>query len=385
MAAIGDINRFSHPGKLVSYFGLNPRVRQSGLGAIHHGRISKPGRSHARAMLVEAAWASAKAPGLLHAIFVRSRVRRGHQIAAVALARKLMVLCWDVLTKEEDYLWVRPALVANKTRAMELQAGRPQRKGAISAVRPTPTTSRSCGIRSCNWPNRPSATTRALSTAGERTPEGRGARAAQSGKERIGRLAALAADAPSFVTRSLARVMNSTSAQKPLADLIRRTDFDPVFFGEVHKGEDVDLSFVEQSGQLGQAGAQLIGDVAPLFACRRRRFLGEGGGYKGRDDAATVLVAVRQRVAREVYAAALPCRTQHLGGGGFEAFVSVGDHQLAPRSPRRGSLRRKSVQNVSASEGQISTPNTSCRPSPLTPMAITTAAETMRPPRRTFR
>jgi transposase len=29
--------------------GLNPRVRQSGLGAARHGRISKVGRSHARA------------------------------------------------------------------------------------------------------------------------------------------------------------------------------------------------------------------------------------------------------------------------------------------------------------------------------------------------
>jgi transposase len=63
MAAIGDIARFKSPQKLVSYFGLNPRVRQSGLGAAHHGRISKVGRSHARAMLVEAAWAAAKAPG----------------------------------------------------------------------------------------------------------------------------------------------------------------------------------------------------------------------------------------------------------------------------------------------------------------------------------
>jgi transposase len=129
MAAIGDIRRFNDPGKLVSYFGLNPRVRQSGLGAAHHGRISKAGRSHARAMLVEAAWAAAKAPGPLHAFFVRVRARRGHQIAAVAVARKLTVLCWHVLTKEEDYLWARPALVANKTRAMELQAGRPQKKG----------------------------------------------------------------------------------------------------------------------------------------------------------------------------------------------------------------------------------------------------------------
>ena len=129
MAAIGDIHRFSHPGKLVSYLGLNPRVRQSGLGPAHHGRISKIGRSHARAMLVEAAWAAAKAPGPLHAFFVRIRAKRGHQIAAVAVARKLAVLCWHVLTKERDYLWARPALVANKMRALELQAGLPQKKG----------------------------------------------------------------------------------------------------------------------------------------------------------------------------------------------------------------------------------------------------------------
>jgi hypothetical protein len=43
------------PQKLVSYFGPNPRVRQSGLGAAHHRRISTIGRRHARAMLVEAA------------------------------------------------------------------------------------------------------------------------------------------------------------------------------------------------------------------------------------------------------------------------------------------------------------------------------------------
>ena len=33
VAAIGDISRFKSPQKLVSYFGLNPRVWQSGLGA----------------------------------------------------------------------------------------------------------------------------------------------------------------------------------------------------------------------------------------------------------------------------------------------------------------------------------------------------------------
>ena len=129
MVAVGSIDRFDSPQKLVSYFGLNPRVRQSGLGAAHHGRISKVGRSHARAMLVEAAWAAAKAPGPLRAFFIRVRARRGHQIAAVAVARKLATLCWHMLTKGEDYRRARPSLVAHKHRAMELAAGEPQKKG----------------------------------------------------------------------------------------------------------------------------------------------------------------------------------------------------------------------------------------------------------------
>jgi transposase len=129
-AAIGDVQRFPSSEKLVSYMGLNPRVRQSGLGLAQHGRISKRGRSHARALLVEAAWAASKAPGPLRAFFLRIRAKRGHQVAAVAVARKLAVLCWHLLTRETDYQWARPALVANKVRAIELQAGRPARKGS---------------------------------------------------------------------------------------------------------------------------------------------------------------------------------------------------------------------------------------------------------------
>jgi transposase len=129
VAAIGDVHRFVSSEKLVSYVGLNPRVRQSGLGLAQHGRISKQGRSHARALLVEAAWAASKAPGPLRSFFLRVRARRGHQVAAVAVARKLAVLCWHLLTKEVDYQWARPALVAKKRRAMELQAGQPASKG----------------------------------------------------------------------------------------------------------------------------------------------------------------------------------------------------------------------------------------------------------------
>ncbi len=129
LAAIGDIARFRSPEKLVSYFGLNPSVYQSGLQPAQHGHISKRGRSHARAMLVEAAWAAAKSPGPLRAFFERIRARRGLQIAAVATARKLAVIIWHVLAGNEDYAWNRPALTAAKRRALELQAGWPAKRG----------------------------------------------------------------------------------------------------------------------------------------------------------------------------------------------------------------------------------------------------------------
>ena len=40
IAAVGDVRRFHEPRKLVSYLGLDPKVRQSGIGAARHGRIS---------------------------------------------------------------------------------------------------------------------------------------------------------------------------------------------------------------------------------------------------------------------------------------------------------------------------------------------------------
>ena len=78
---------------------------------------------------MEAAWAAARAPGPLRAFFLRIRVRRGQHVAAVATARKLAVLVWHLLTKEQDYLWVRPALHATKLRRLELTAGHAPARG----------------------------------------------------------------------------------------------------------------------------------------------------------------------------------------------------------------------------------------------------------------
>jgi transposase len=129
ISAIGEVSRFPSPEKLVSYLGLNPRVRQSGDRPAYHGRISKQGRAQARALLVEAAWSAASSPGPLRAFFLRIKDRRGQQVAAVATARKIAVLVWHLLTKQEDYAWARPALLAMKLRQAESKAGQASRRG----------------------------------------------------------------------------------------------------------------------------------------------------------------------------------------------------------------------------------------------------------------
>jgi transposase len=55
LAAIGDIHRFESPRKLVGYLGLDPLVRQSGVGPATHGHISKRGSVRARHALVRRA------------------------------------------------------------------------------------------------------------------------------------------------------------------------------------------------------------------------------------------------------------------------------------------------------------------------------------------
>jgi transposase len=129
MAAIGDIRRFPTPRQLVGYLGLDPRVRQSGSSPARHGAISKQGASETRHMLVEAAWAATKSPGPLRAFSERVRARRGANVATVAVARKLAVLCWHLLTRGEDYAFARPSLVREKIRRLELLTGAERRTG----------------------------------------------------------------------------------------------------------------------------------------------------------------------------------------------------------------------------------------------------------------
>jgi transposase len=129
LAVIGDVSRFGSARQLVAYLGLDPRVRQSGSGEARHGRISKQGPAQARAALVEASQQAMRQPGPLRAFGARIRARRGYQVAAVAIARKLACLAWQLLTKGEGYAFERPQLTRRKLRRLELAAGAPRRRG----------------------------------------------------------------------------------------------------------------------------------------------------------------------------------------------------------------------------------------------------------------
>ena len=132
IAAIGEVGRFESSRKLVGYLGFDPRVSQSGTAPAAHGRISKQGSVSARHALVEASWSTVRQPGPIRAFYERIRARRGHQVAVVAVARKLACLFWCLLARQEDYAYAQPSLTARKLRRLELAAGAESRRGRKS-------------------------------------------------------------------------------------------------------------------------------------------------------------------------------------------------------------------------------------------------------------
>ncbi len=123
VAVIGDVSRFPSPRHLVGYLGLDPRVRQSGEKTARHGHISRAGQAHARGLLVEAAHTAIRTPGPLRAFHARVAQRRGKKIALCATARKLTVLTWHLLTKQEDYRFAAPTITQRKLRTLQRKAG----------------------------------------------------------------------------------------------------------------------------------------------------------------------------------------------------------------------------------------------------------------------
>ena len=104
VTALDDASRFQTARQVSAYAGLVPRQYQSG-ETDRRGRITKRGSRLLRTLLVECAWCSLKYNPWARATYERihggKRVRR--KKAAVALARRILVVAWAMLRDQSDY------------------------------------------------------------------------------------------------------------------------------------------------------------------------------------------------------------------------------------------------------------------------------------------
>ena len=121
VAEIGDLTRFDHPPQLYSFVGLVPSEYSSGPHR-RQGRLTKCGNTHARRLLVEAAWAYQRSPKVSPIIRKRQEelplpiceiawraqkrlcrqyqklLRKGKnsKLAVTAVARELLGFMWEI-------------------------------------------------------------------------------------------------------------------------------------------------------------------------------------------------------------------------------------------------------------------------------------------------
>jgi len=113
LSAIGDIKRFSHPKKLVGYAGLGAGVHASG-EKYQEKSITKEGRKELRWALVEAAWRAVGSDPYWKTQLKRLEKRMHRNKAIVAIARRMLVSIWHILTKREPYLHFDEETIAYK-------------------------------------------------------------------------------------------------------------------------------------------------------------------------------------------------------------------------------------------------------------------------------
>jgi transposase len=128
LSAIGDISRFSHPKKLVSYAGLAPGLHQSGVKFRGKG-ITKEGRKELRWAMVEVAWRCLKGNAYWKERFETFKKRMHPNQAITAVARHLLVIVWHVLSNQEPYRQVTEERIAYKFLTWSWQLNEQQRAG----------------------------------------------------------------------------------------------------------------------------------------------------------------------------------------------------------------------------------------------------------------
>jgi transposase len=106
-AEIGDVARFGSPRKLIGYAGLAPRVSQSG-DRSRTGALSKAGSRTLRWAAVEAAHQAWRPSNPWHQLYSELAARNGKNPAKSAVARKILIAAWHVLSRDQPFKPSRP-------------------------------------------------------------------------------------------------------------------------------------------------------------------------------------------------------------------------------------------------------------------------------------
>jgi len=144
--AASATSSFSSPEKLVSYFGLNPRDRQSGDKPAYHGRITKQGRA-TRDRCSSKRRGSSLVRQARYAHSSSGSGTNGQTCRCGGNARKLAVIIWHILTKDEDYTWNARHSCNGSS---ENSSSKPVIRLAAAVARkdpPPPTATSQCGQR----------------------------------------------------------------------------------------------------------------------------------------------------------------------------------------------------------------------------------------------
>jgi transposase len=112
-ALVGDLKRFRTGRQLASYIGITPRERSSGTRR-RLGSISKRGDSYLRTLFIHGARSvilhakRAKNPDRLQTWVLALLKRTKHNVAAVALANRLVRIVWSVDKNDRPYMPAAP-------------------------------------------------------------------------------------------------------------------------------------------------------------------------------------------------------------------------------------------------------------------------------------
>jgi transposase len=99
---IGDVARFGSPRKLIGYAGLAPKINQSG-DRSRTGALSKAGSRTLRWAAVEAAQHAWRPTNPWHQLYTDLAERAGKNPAKAAVARKILIAAWHVLSRQQPF------------------------------------------------------------------------------------------------------------------------------------------------------------------------------------------------------------------------------------------------------------------------------------------